>query len=127
VRCLEDPALVAELRARQIPLEVCPTSNIRLNIFPSLAAHALPCMLGEGLYITINSDDPPMFNTTLTDEWLAASQTFDFDMATIERLVLNVIHASLLSHIEKQRMQREFMAEFDKLELESKCAASSSA
>ena len=66
VRCLEDPALVEHLRARQIPLEVCPSSNVCLGVAPSMAAHPLPQLLAAGLCVTINSDDPPMFNTTLT-------------------------------------------------------------
>ena len=70
VRCLEDADLVKILRERQIPLEVCPTSNICLGLFESLEKHPLPRLLDEGLYVTINSDDPPMFNTSLTNEYL---------------------------------------------------------
>jgi len=70
VRCLEDADLVAELRERQIPLEVCPTSNVCLGVAPSFAEHPLPRLLDAGLYVTLNSIDPPMFGTTLTDEYL---------------------------------------------------------
>src|SRR5262249_10587423 len=56
VRCLEDPALVAELRTRQIPLEVCPGSNVCLGVVPSLEQHPLPLLVAEGLYVTVNSD-----------------------------------------------------------------------
>src|SRR5262245_52992048 len=79
VRCLEDRVLVAELRERQIPLEVCPTSNVCLGVAPSIAEHPLPRLLNEGLYVTINSDDPPMFNTSLTDEYLKIADAFGFD------------------------------------------------
>jgi adenosine deaminase len=94
---------------------VCLTSNVCLNVFPSLASHALPRLLDEGLYVTINSDDPPMFNTTLTDEWLAVARVFDYDVATIEQLMLNAVRASLLPDAKKQQMERDFAAEFDKL------------
>jgi adenosine deaminase len=96
VRCLEDQALVAELRARQVPLELCPTSNICLGVAPSMEAHPLPQLLKAGLYVTLNSDDPPMFNTTLSDEYRAVSATFGLDRADLERLVLNAARATLL-------------------------------
>lgn len=118
VRCLEDPALVSELRARQIPLEVCPTSNICLKVFPSLAEHALPRLLAEGLYVTINSDDPPMFNTTLTGEYLHLVTTFQLDVAILEQLVLNAVRASLLPANARLALEESFLAEFARLRAE---------
>ena len=115
VRCLEDPALVAELRARQIPLEICPTSNVCLKVAPSLTEHPLPQLLAEGLYVTLNSDDPPMFNTTLTGEYLAVVETFNFDLDTIEHLVLNGVRAALLPPGPRRQMEADFTAEFARL------------
>ncbi len=97
VTCLADPNLVAELRDRQIPLDVCPTSNVCLGVSSSLAEHPLPRLLDEGLYITINSDDPPMFNATLTGEYLALAEHLDFDAARIEALVFAGALATLQS------------------------------
>lgn len=96
VRCLEDAVLVDELRDRQIPLEVCPTSNICLGVFPEWSEHPLSRLLDAGLSVTLNSDDPPMFNTTLTDEYINAAHTFQWDAATIEQLVLNAVRVSML-------------------------------
>ncbi len=115
VRCLDDPALVEELRARQIPLEVSPTSNVCLKVVPDLASHPLPRLLEEGLYVTVNSDDPPMFNTTLTNEYLAVAGTFQFGVDTIEQLMLNAVRASLLPVEDKQAMEKRFLAEFAQL------------
>lgn len=112
VRCLEDPALVAELRERQIPLEVCPTSNVCLGVAASIAEHPLPRLLAEGLYVTINSDDPPMFNTTLTDEYLKIAEAFDFSRETIEQLVINAVRASLLPELARTEMEARFRREF---------------
>ena len=70
VRAVEDPALVAYLAEHHIALEVCPTSNVRLGVFPSLATHPLRRLYDAGVPVTVNSDDPPLFNTTLTDEYL---------------------------------------------------------
>jgi adenosine deaminase len=118
VRCLEEAALVDYLREQQIPLEVCPTSNICLGVFPSLEEHALPRLLDEGLYVTINSDDPPMFNTTLTDEYLSIAHTFGFDAGDMERFVLNALRASFLPDDVKTRLENEFTAEFKRLRSE---------
>ena len=115
VRCLEDPALVAELRASQVPLDVCPTSNVCLGVFPSFAAHPLPRLIDAGLYVTLNSDDPSMFNTTLTDEYLAAAHTFGFGPDTLEWLALNGVRASLLPRETRARMEADFAAEFARL------------
>lgn len=95
VTCLADPRLVAELRDRQIPLDVCPTSNVCLGVTPSIAEHALPRLLAEGLYVTIGSDDPPMFNATLTGEYLSMADHLDFDAACIEMLIMNAARAAL--------------------------------
>ncbi len=118
VRCLEDPALVAELRERQIPLEVSPTSNVCLGVFDSFANHALPRLLDEDLYVTLNSDDPPMFNTTLTDEFIKAATAFDLDVNMIEQLTFNALRASFLDPSVKANMEREFMQEFGRLRRE---------
>jgi aminodeoxyfutalosine deaminase len=118
VRCLEDPALVAELRRRQIPLEVCPTSNVCLKVVSDLASHPLPKLLEEGLYVTLNSDDPPMFNTTLTQEYQKVVETFGFDADTIENLVFNALHASFLPDARKEALEREMRADFKRLRKE---------
>jgi adenosine deaminase len=115
VRAVEDPALVKYLHETQIPLEVCPTSNICLKVYPSLEKHVLPRLLQEGLYITINSDDPPMFNTTLTNEYLVCQQTFGWDLDNIEQLVLNAVNVTLLPETGRLDMHRAFEMEFQQL------------
>ena len=118
VRCLEDPALVEELRARQIPLEVCPTSNVCLGVAPSMAEHPLPQLLAAGLYVTLNSDDPPMFNTTLTGEYLAAAGAFQLNADDLERLTLNAVRAALLPTTDRTALEAQFVAEFAQLRAE---------
>ena len=115
VRAIEDPKLIAHLREKQIPLEVCPTSNICLKVYPSIAEHCLPLLLKEGLYITINSDDPPMFNTTLTNEFIQLEKHFGWDSELLEKLTLNAIRASLLTDSRKQEMLTSFQSEFARL------------
>ncbi len=115
VRAIEDSALITHLRDKQTPLEVCPTSNICLKVYPSIAEHSLPLLLKEGLYLTINSDDPPMFNTTLTNEFIQLEKYFGWDADLIEKLTLNALRASLLTDGQKQEMLGTFQSEFIKL------------
>lgn len=110
VRCLEDPALVAELRQRQIALEVCPTSNICLKVFPTLEQHALPELVAAGLYVTVNADDPPLFNTTLLDEYRIAAKLCGLDAEGLRGLALNAARASFLPATAKARLEQEILA-----------------
>ncbi len=119
VRCLEDPKLVEELRTRQTPLEVCPTSNVCLGVAPTLDRHPLPRLVSEGLYVTINSDDPPMFNTTLNDEYVRVAEEFGFDYAQMEQFVMNAVRATLLPPDARQRLEAECTAEFKGLREQS--------
>jgi aminodeoxyfutalosine deaminase len=119
VRCLEDPKLVEYLRDRQIPLDVSPTSNVCLGVVPSFAEHPLPKLMAEGLYVTLNSDDPPMFNTTLTDEYLNVVEHFGFDQEAVENLVLAGVGASVLPAETKVAMDKEFRYAFASLKNEN--------
>jgi adenosine deaminase len=110
VRCLEDETLVETLRERQIPLEVCPSSNVCLGVAPGLAQHPLPRLMEAGLYLTINSDDPPLFNTTLTDEYLKVAETFGLNSKTIQQFVLNAARATLLPQPARENLEAEIRA-----------------
>lgn len=107
VRALEDPRLVDELRARQIPLEVCPTSNVCLGVVPAIEAHMLPQLLAAGLYVTLNSDDPPLFGTTLTDEYLAAARVFGLGQDALVGLARNAVRAALLPRTARAALEAE--------------------
>ena len=115
VRAVEDTGLLAYLREKQIPLEVCPSSNICLNVFPSMAEHSLPRLIAEGLYITINSDDPPMCNTTLINEYIVGQKSFNWGQDTIEQLVLNAVNVTLLPEYERDIVRQEFQTAFERL------------
>lgn len=111
VRAMEDPSLVETLVESQIPLDVCPTSNICLKVYPSLEDHPLPEMLALGLNVTLNSDDPPMFSTTLTQEYLNAVEVMGLSLARLEQLARNGIRASVLGKAEQQDLLTLFKTE----------------
>jgi aminodeoxyfutalosine deaminase len=89
-----DPALMRHLAERGIALEVCPTSNVRTRSVPSLAEHPLPALVAAGVPVTINSDDPPMFGTTLNQEYAVAARLLGLDAAGVADLARAAVRAS---------------------------------
>ena len=112
VRSIEDPDLMDYLKKSSIPLEICPTSNIRLKVYPDYAHHPLRKLWDAGLMLTINSDDPPMFGTDLVNEYQVLVKDFDFTQPELERISMNAIHASFLSQAEKHKLEQDFQDEF---------------
>jgi adenosine deaminase len=115
VRSVEEPALVDYLREHQIPLEVSPTSNLCLGVYPSYESHPVRWLWEEGLYVTLNSDDPPMFNTDLVSEYTALADHLSFTADELEQVSLNGLRASFLPEEEKEKLEGEFVAEFTRL------------
>ena len=109
VRCLEDPAVVAMLRERRVPLEVCPTSNYRLKVVPDGAPHPIRRLVEAGIVCTVNSDDPPMFGTSLVDEYrLLAVQGFTWE--ELWALNRNALDAAFLGDAERAAYRARFDA-----------------
>jgi aminodeoxyfutalosine deaminase len=115
VRAIEDPALVTYLAERQIPLEINPTSNICLGVYPDIENHPFPQLFAAGVPVTVNSDDPPLFNTMLNDEVALLNSTFHFDIPTIDEIVLNGIRHSFLPSEEKSLFISAFREEMRQL------------
>ncbi|GAA3826707.1 adenosine deaminase [Nocardioides panacisoli] len=90
----QDPELLAHLADAGIPLEVCPSSNVATRAVASLDEHPLPLFVDAGVTVTINSDDPPMFNTTLNQEYDVAARLLDLDEAGIAELARAGVRAS---------------------------------
>ncbi len=111
VRAIEDPSLLTYLAEHRIPLEVNPTSNIRLGLYPDLAAHPLRRLHDAGVIVTVNSDDPPLFNTTLNDEVALLAAPFGFTIETIDAILLNGVRHSFLPPARRQALEAAFTAE----------------
>jgi len=107
ISAAQDPELMAYLAAEGIPLEISPTSNVRTRAVPSLAEHPLPTLVAAGVPVSINSDDPPMFGTTLNDEYAVAARLLDLDAAGVARLAAAAVEASFLPPGEKTRITDE--------------------
>jgi len=109
IAAARDPVLLEHLRTAAIPLEVCPTSNVRTRSVPSLAAHPLPALVSAGVPVTINSDDPPMFSTTLNAEYAIAADLLGLDAAGLAELARAGVRASFLD----EPGRRALLAEID--------------
>jgi aminodeoxyfutalosine deaminase len=96
VSAARDPELMALLAERQIPLEVCPTSNVRTRAVPSLDEHPLPTLVRAGVPVSINSDDPPMFGTTLEQEYAVAARLLGLDARGVAELARAAVRHSFL-------------------------------
>src|SRR5437016_4636234 len=94
VRAVEDPALLAELAARGIPLAVCPTSNLRLGVVASLDAHPLRQLWEAGVRVSVNTDDPGFFGCDLVGEYAIAGRLLGLDRAGYARLARNSVESS---------------------------------
>lgn len=105
IRALEDLSLVAELRDRRVPLEVCPSSNVALGLVPSLADHPLPRMVAAGLVVTVNTDIPSITGRTLTDEYAAIRSTFGGGDAELADLALAAVESSFAPDRTKRRIR----------------------
>ena len=104
-----DPDLVEELAQRQVPVEICLTSNLRTGLCPNLNEHPAKTYFEQGVMITLNSDDPAMFGTTLAREYQIAQQLFGFTDEHLRELARNSFEASFLPAEKKL----EFLNLFD--------------
>ena len=114
VRAIEDKSLVAYIVENDIPLEVCPTSNIRTGIFPSYEAHPVKALFEAGVPITIHSDDPTFFGTTLTDEY-AHVHTVGVQDEGIFKMIKNGFTYAFLPEKEIERYLESLEQEWVKL------------
>jgi aminodeoxyfutalosine deaminase len=92
----QDPELIEELAQRQVPIEICLTSNLRTGCCKSLAEHPLRQYFEHGMMLTLNSDDPAMFATSLNGEYRLAQQQFEFTDEHLRELARNSFEASFL-------------------------------
>lgn len=105
-----DPELLAHLAATGVPLEVCPSSNIATRAVPTLEEHPIRAFRDAGVTITVNSDDPPMFGTTLNREYDIAADLLDLDEAGVADLARAAVRASFAEEDTKTRILGEIDA-----------------
>ncbi len=107
VRCDEDPTLVERLVNEQIPLTMCPLSNVELRVVDRLEDHNLKRLLDRGVRVTINSDDPAYFGGYVLDNYVATAEALDLSREDLIALARNSIEAAFLSHTDRAELLRE--------------------
>ena len=103
VQCLKDEKLTKELIKKQIPLTVCPLSNIKLCVFKNLEEHNLKKMLNEGLMVMVNSDDPAYFGGYLNDNLVESQAALNLSKNELKTLIINSFKSSFLSEEKKMK------------------------
>lgn len=116
VRSIEDMSVVDELVKRQIPLDICPTSNIRLSIYPTLRQHPFRELDQLGVNVTINSDDPYIIGSSLCDEYISVAKEFGYKINDLVRFARNSIQASYAANERKAKYLLE-IEEWEKAHL----------
>jgi adenine deaminase len=103
--------LVQRIARDQVPLTVCPLSNLRLRVVPDLAHHPLRRMMDKGLMVTVNSDDPAYFGGYVNQNYRVVADALGLDRNDVAAIVRNGIRASLMSLPEKEKV----LAEVDRI------------
>lgn len=111
IRSIDDPALLAYLRTRHIVLDVCPTSNVRTGAVPALGAHPLRRLFDAGVLLTVNTDDPVFFGTTLCDEYRLAARQFGFTASHLAQMTLTGARAAFLPETDRLALANELEQE----------------
>lgn len=107
VRSVEDPSLVAELAARGVPLDVCPTSNVALGIVGSLGDHPVEQLRAAGVRLSLNTDDPLLFQVDLPGEYLRCAREFGWDRGAVASLARTSIESCFADPDRRRRLLRD--------------------
>jgi len=106
VRAIEDPDLVHELADRQITLEVCPGSNVVLGLFPDFAAHPIAALRDAGVPVTVSTDDPPFFHTTMRREYEMLAAAFGWQAEDFAALNETALAAAFCDETTRDRVRK---------------------
>jgi adenosine deaminase len=104
VRAIEDAALVRMLTDRQIPLGICPTSNLVLRVYPSIEQHPIEKLRAAGVRVSVNTDDPALLGASLVGEYALCRQTFGWTDAVTKAVACTSIEASFASAAVKTQL-----------------------
>ncbi len=106
VRTIENSNVLQLVLRRGVTLEVCPTSNLQTGVVRGLGMHPLRDLYRLGVHVTLNTDDPSVSNTTLTDEYVVAVQSIGLTMTELKNIILNGIQAAFLPPRQKARLEK---------------------
>lgn len=111
-RAVEDPELMKYLAENNIPIELCPLSNLRTRVIDSIEDHPVKIFIEMGIPVSINTDDPKMFGNSLAEEYQALKDNFNFSTEAINNIIIDSIHTTWLDEKEKDTLINKFREEF---------------
>lgn len=115
VRAAEDPELVRRLAAAQVCLDLCPSSNVRLGVYPSYDSHPIAKLREEGVPVSVSTDDPGIFGHDLNDELQRVLDHTALDPVAVESLQIDAVKHSFLPPNRKLELEKMFRAEFERI------------
>ena len=112
---VKDPELLKVIAERGIGIETCPVSNLRTGAISSIKNHPIRKFIAKDIKVSVNSDDPPMFNTDMNHEYLSLHSELGFTVQELFTISLNSIETSFLTEMEKEQMKKNFLYDYEKL------------
>ncbi len=106
VRAIEDLGLVDELAARGTVLEVCPGSNVSLGVYPDWSSHPIAKLRARGVKVTVSTDDPPFFHTSMVNEYEQLNRAFGWDQADFAALNKTAIEAAFCDEATRTKVKK---------------------
>ena len=115
VAAIKDYALLREIKTRGITIETCPTSNLRIGAIKSIKEHPIRYFIKHGINVSVNSDDPSMFNTDINNEYLQLHRELGFTVDELMRISLDSVETSFLPPKKKEELRETFLKEYREL------------
>ena len=116
VQSIHSPETIALLIERNIALEVCPSSNIKLGLFKDLKSHPFPKLLEAGIKVSLNSDDPPFMSTTLSQEYALVQEAYQYTDKTMEAITAMAIDCAFVDDATKKALHTKRLGVTDTTE-----------
>jgi adenosine deaminase len=111
----KDQELMRFIAERNVTIEACPVSNVRTGAVASVAQHPIRDFIDNGIRVTVNSDDPPMFGTDMNNEYIQLHEQLGFSVPELFQLSLNAVDSAFLPEIEKETLRERFVDEYTAL------------
>lgn len=115
ITSIHDTSLLKILKEKQIPLEICPTSNLKTRVVDKMKNHPVRTFINNGLLVTINTDDPTMFGINITEEFEFLNKSYGLTLREIKQLTKNALHASFFNEEQKVLLNSRIEAFWDKI------------
>ena len=116
VAAVNDSRLMDLLAKENVTLEICPVSNVRTGVVSSVAVHPIKKFIERGINVTVNSDDPSMFDTNMNNEYIQLHEQLGFTIPQLFQLSLNAIDSAFRPKEERERLRKKFVKEYNKLQ-----------